>query len=602
MKKTKKISSLGILDIILNLELSQKEANKFNININQYKSIQDLKYLFQSNNNSSNQYNFNIIDSISLSSENDFINTLLYINRAYNNKSFIEFIMPNEIQFNENMEFIYKIIKYILDKNYFFIIENKITDFPSSIKFMIKIYKERPNEIIIKKEFQLFEKNNKNNNKISYNFFNEINYNFKLSDYFIFDFDSFNHLLKNYKNINLNIYNNLLTFLYDIIEQNKKIKIVTVLSKNIFDDKQMKQRIKKYMEIIELNDIIFSFKDDLNRFFLTYNSIYKRSSNNSSIYDQKYKSYINEAKDLILYDKDKYRKNYPRITILFNEFDYISIYIQNGLYMELDYIEIFFLNDVSKKCKNISEYNHYYYFFIGGFLSRFIYDKPFKVCCSAGQLLLNKILESNSINYINVDDYNICVPNKKKYIRQYSYKKFDRLPSKEYIKRNVTLSQEKQEKNKAKANIILRDKDNDKDNNNFYRNDLTNLKNRDFSCRHDLIIKEPNTEMTTLSLKRKLYFFKTSKNYNFKSNRNNSMTNVFNKNIIKKQSIKKDNKYRILKNFSMPFFDINDEKLKIKKTIKRPHSNYFRTKDKNKYKLNINNNNRIFNKYNYYYK
>ena len=100
MKKTKKISSLGILDIILNLELSQKEANKFNININQYKSIQDLKYLFQSNNNSSNQYNFNIIDSISLSSENDFINTLLYINRAYNNKSFIDLVNLSIIHLN----------------------------------------------------------------------------------------------------------------------------------------------------------------------------------------------------------------------------------------------------------------------------------------------------------------------------------------------------------------------------------------------------------------------------------------------------------------------------------------------------------------------
>ena len=559
MKKTKKISSLGILDIILNLELSQKEANKFNININQYKSIRDLKYLFQSNNNSSNQYHFNIIDSISLSSDNDFINTLLYINRAYNNKSFIEFIMPNEIQYNEDIQFIYKIIKYILGKNYFFIIENKITDFPSSIKFMIKIYKEKPNEIIIKKEFQLFEKNNKNNNKISYNFFNEINYNFKLSDYFIFDFDSFNHLLKNFKNINLNIYNYLLTFLCDIIEQNKKIKILTVLSKKIFDDNQISQKIKKYMEIIELSDIIFSFKDDLNRFFLTYNSIYKSSSNTSSIYDQKNKSYINEAKDLILYDKDKYRKNCPRTTILFNEFDYISIYIQNGLYMELDYIEIFFLN-ISKRCKNISEYNHYYYYFIGGFLSRFIYDKPFKVCSSAGQLLLNKILESNSINYINVDDYNICVPNKKKYIRQYSYKKFDRLPSKEFIKRNVTLSQEKQEKNKTKANIILGDKDNDTDNNNFYRNNLTNLKNIGFACRNDLIIKEPNNEII-FGLKRKLDFSKTSKNFNFKSNKNNSMTNIFNKNIIKKKSIKKDKKYRrILRNFSMPFFDENDEK------------------------------------------
>ena len=597
MQQTKKISSIGILDIILNLELSQIEANEYNININKYKSINDLQNLFQTKNNISNEYNFNVIDHISLSSDNNLINALLYINRAYNNKSFIEFIMPNEIQFNEDIKFIYKIIKYILGKNYFYIIENKITEIPSSIKFIIKIYKEKTNEIIIKKEFQLFEKNNINTKKNLYNFFNEINYNFKLNDYFILDLDSFNNMLLNSKNTNIKIYNNLISFLYKIIEQNDNIKILTILNKNIFDDNKITKKIKYYMEIIELTDIIFSFKDGLNRFLQTYNSIYKKSSNNSSFYEQKNKKNLCDSKDLILYNKDKYRKNHPRTTILFNEFDYISIYIQNGINMELDYIEVFFLN-IFQKNINFSKLNNYYYYFIGGFLSRFIYDKPFKICSSAGQLLLNKILRTNLINYINVDDYNICVPNKKKLLRQYSYNKLEKLPTKEYNIRNDILSQEK---HKTKKNIFFNDKDSE---NYFHRKNVSYLNKLGFIYRNDLLINEPNTRVT-INLKKNHYFFKTPNTFNIKTNKNYSMINIFNRNEIKQQPSKK---YKITRNFSMPFFDIDDKTVKKKNEITmkriniRPKSNYCNRKNKTKYRLKINNNkSQIFYKYKNYW-
>ena len=44
-------------------------------------------------------------------------------------------------------------------------------------------------------------------------------------------------------------------------------------------------------------------------------------------------------------------------------------------------------------------------YFIGGFLSRFLYNKSFKLSCFAGQLLINKIIKLNSFKFINVDDY-----------------------------------------------------------------------------------------------------------------------------------------------------------------------------------------------------
>ena len=100
----KKLCSLGILDIDINLTLTQSEADKYNFNIDNYNEVSDLKNLFypeeDSNENNTNSNVNNEIDyfnHIYLSSENNLINTLLYINRAYKLKTFIEFIMTNKL-------------------------------------------------------------------------------------------------------------------------------------------------------------------------------------------------------------------------------------------------------------------------------------------------------------------------------------------------------------------------------------------------------------------------------------------------------------------------------------------------------------------------
>ena len=597
MHQPKKICSLGILDINLNLELSQKEATLYNFNINKYNSIRDLQNMFLLKNNYNSQLAFNIVEHISLSSNNNLINALLFINRAYKNKSFIEFIMPNEMEFNDDNKFFAKIIKYILDKNYFFIIENKIANIPSSIKLIIKIYKDKSNEIISKKEFQLFEKNNIKINNYTENIFNEINYNFKVNDYFILDLDSFNNHLWENKDTYLDFYSNLISFLYNIIEQNNKIKILTIISRNKFDDKNLLNKLKFYMEIIELSDIIFSFKDNLNYFFQMYNSVYNDSNYDFYIMQQNYKNNKDNTKDLILYDKNKYRKKIPRISILFNEFDYISIYIQKGKNMDLDYIEIFFFNLI-KEYNNISDLNNYYYYFIGGFLSRFVYDKPFKICSSAGQLLLSKIFNSKIINCINVDDYNISVPNKKRLINKDNLKTLEKLPIKEF---DISLNISHNKKN----NIFINNNESD---NYFYKNNLEYLKKIGFINRNNIIIKDPNSEIN-LNYKNKYNLFKTSNNYHLNMvNKNKSMINLFEK-YKKKRIIKKESLPKMVRNSSMTLFNINVKNSNIKinrkyrvnftKKNERPKSNYCRNKNGSKYNLRLNNNSQF--PYNYKY-
>ena len=545
MELPKKICSFGIFDINLNLELSQKEASEYNFNINKFNSVEDLKDLYYSNNSSvnNNELNSDILNHISLTSDNNLINSLLFINKSNKYKSFVEFIMFNQLNFSKKTKFIYELIKYVLDKNYFYIIENKICDILSSIKFIIKIFQDNSNEILYIKEFQLFEMNdievnankiynkniNKNflNSKLKTNIFKEINYNYSKSDYFIIDLDAINNIfiISNYNSFDY--YIDLILFLNKIVEQNKNIKIITIISKNIFDNINLPNNLDNYKDIIDLSDIILSFKDNLNYFFKEYNS--KQAELKNNILNSKEKNKNNKAsekltlnkndifmKDLILDDKGKIRKYIPRISILFNEFNYISIYIQSGSNMKLDYIEIYFLKNNNYITKLG---NKYYYYFIGGFLSRFLYNKSFKLSCSAGQLLLNKIIKLNSVKFISVDDYNVIVPNRKTIL-------------------NLKLKENNLDSNYKEYKFNY--------NNSFYDNNFKDFQNNNNIqlkklklLSNSIILKESNSEKF-IKLKKNNLSYKTT---NFK--KNNSLINIKDKDKIR------ENKNRILPRISI---------------------------------------------------
>jgi len=593
MELPKKICSFGIFDINLNLELSQKEASEYNFNMNNYNYIEDLKNIFYPINYSvnDNEFNFDILNHISLTSDNNLINSLLFINKANKYKSFVEFIMLNQLKFSKKNKFIHELIKYVLDKNYFYIIENRICDIPSSIKFIIKIFKDNSNEILHIKEFQLFEMNdieinvneidkqniNKNilNSKLKINIFKEINYNYSKSDYFIIDLDSINDILNIYNYDNFDYYVDLIFFLNKIIEQNKSIKIITIISKNILDNVKLSNNLVNYKDIIDLSDIIFSFKNTLNNFFKEINSkqdelknsiIYSKENNKNNKTSRKLNiKNVNFTKDLILDDKEKIRKYIPRISILFNEFNYISIYIQTGSNMKLDYIEIFFLKNNNNN-NNTKLGNKYFYYFIGGFLSRFLYNKSFKLSCSAGQLLFNKIIKLNLSKFTNVEDYNIIVPNRKRVL-------------------NLKL--------KSKENSFELNFQDNKFNNNksFYVNDFKEYLNnnvkqlRKLKLVNSIILKESNSEKF-IKLKKNNLSYKTS---NFK--KNNSMINI-----------KDNNKIRENKNRILPMISIGstsnihcDKKYNLKKSISNNINNINLIKRNKKCKIKYRNEDNIFN-------
>ena len=467
----KKLCSLGILDININLTLTESQAENYNFNIDDYNTVLDLKNIFYPDEEPEIEIDY--FKHIYISSDNNIINTLLYINRAYKSKTFIEFIMPNKLDFSDNTKFIHNLLIDICNRNYLFLIENKLIDIGSNIKFNINIINDDTKENVEYKTFDLFEMNDiemkltegESNDELEYKEFN-LDYNFDKVEYFLIDLFSFKEML--YKNKF-----DMEKFLYKIMNNNKQIKIILIINENCFIGYDFTSLIEKYREIIELSDIIFCNRNELNYFYRTYNnlrnysidllnrsninyskitssnkSINNTSSNmnniNNNILPNSNRDLImkkipynlvnnnneNSNYDLVVFDNEKHRKNISRISILFENFFSLTIYEQIGTYMEVDTKETFYFKlKEDKQNFFIKEGEKIYYIFIGGFLSRLIHTKSFRVCFYAGYLLLEKIMKNNLKKKIvfKIDDYNVLVPNEKKSFKEKMIKQNEKI-------------------------------------------------------------------------------------------------------------------------------------------------------------------------------
>ena len=402
-----KLCALGNLDLEINLTLRLSEAELFKFEINEINKSIDLKEIFY---NKKEEIKVNYLDYISLSSKNDFMNTILFINRAYKDKIFVEFIMLNQLEFKKETFFLKDLIKQICMKNFIFLIENKIFDIPCNIKFNIKILEDDYDKIISFKSINLFEKNSEieEDEEDNFNLFNKINYNFSNTQFFLSNFtDLIKYKKEEYEEISL--------FFKNLIQNISTIKIISILnsSKNLFSEITYLDLLK---DIIEYSDYIFSEKKFLNEFYKIYYQVYNIKISNE------------EKLDYILKDKDKKRKGIERITILIEEnLESFQIYIQKGLKMEMTYNEyfsgkiIYKNNNEEKENENKKILNSKKKLlngiFIGSFLSRLLNNKTIKTCITAGCLSIKNMIEmlKNKIDYItDIDLFNVIVPYKKK--------------------------------------------------------------------------------------------------------------------------------------------------------------------------------------------
>ena len=477
---SKKLCSLGILDININLFLYESQMMDIDLKLDSYNSIDDLPNLFeklnstlisQKNKNMNEKeeeksfHYFNYENIIKLDSDNCLINSLLYINKAYKNKTFIEFIIPDKIEFNDKNIFLKNFLDEILTKNYLFIVENdKIKNNFSKVNFVIKIVDDIHDKIKLTKKFEIIGNSGISSEKSVYSseenedfeklFLNQFNYNFNRIDYFLIDLKQIRKILMKEENIH--------TFLLKIIKAFPKLKIILIIDENIIKENFSKEEIIYLKKYLELCDIIFSFKNNINNFLRFYYSSIKREitdKNPSKIFFWLNNNNFNLNNiDLITKDYNKFRKNIPRISIILDEFNLVHIYEQDIINKNISFNKFYRLSitqdEITEEKNNymISNADKLYHIFIGGFLSRFLYNKLYDICFEAGNLLLKKALKILSKNEIDIehDLFNVKVKNN-------GYKIIEKMKNDIKKENNFVLDCTNKEKSKQKEYNILTD-------------------------------------------------------------------------------------------------------------------------------------------------
>ena len=580
-----RLSAIGNLDIEINFILRLSEAKYMKFDISKIKSPVDLKEVFCSEENinyDEEKPKINYLDYISLSSKNDFITTLLFINRAFKNKTFVELIMLNQIEFRNETSFLKGLIRKICVKNYFFLVENKIFDIPSSIKFNIKILNDDNDDIISSKSFQLFERNASvyNDEEKDLNLFDKINYNFDNTQFFIANFSEF---IK-YKNDDCE---EISLFYKNLISNASNIKIITIFNENCINTLSEIQVLDLFKDILSYSDYIFSDRKTLNNFYIYYNKIY--NDNN----------YINEENDdLILKDNEKKRKLIERITILLEDLDLFQIYIQKGIKMELIFNESYTGNLIWKSQNEEKEINNIKLInsnkkllngiFIGSFLSRLLYGKTMKTCITAGCLSVKNMLGmiKNNINYItDIDLYNVVVPfrkqSKRELIEKELYENQLKLFKQEkgFVLDCTNINASKKKEYNPLMDIYCQ-------NFVFSKNNFTNLKKLGFINKKGNILKDPD-------------LIQNKKYYNT-NNQNNKLdffapNNIFKNDLLKtkKKQIEGSIYNRTLSSFKSkrPETSINEMSKTNYKRIKTGHNSRrnFLMKNLHTFPLMVNN-------------
>ena len=477
---SKKLCSLGILDININLFLYESQMMDIDLKLDSYNSIDDLPNLFeklnstlisQKNKNTNEKeeeksfHYFNYENIIKLDSDNCLINSLLYINKAYKNKTFIEFIIPDKIEFNDKNIFLKNFLDEILTKNYLFIVENdKIKNNFSKVNFVIKIVDDIHDKIKLTKKFEIIGNSGISSEKSVYSFednedfeklfLNQFNYNFNRIDYFLIDLKQIRKILMKEENIH--------TFLLKIIKAFPKLKIILIIDENIIKENSSKEEIIYIKKYLELCDIIFSFKNNINNFLRFYYSSIKREitdKNPSKIFFWLNNNNFNLNNiDLIIKDYNKFRKNIPRISLILDEFNLVHIYEQDIINKNISFNKFYRLSitqdEITEEKNNymISNADKLYHIFIGGFLSRFLYNKLYDICFEAGNLLLKKALKILSKNEIDIehDLFNVKVKNN-------GYKIIEKMKNDIKKENNFVLDCTNKEKSKQKEYNILTD-------------------------------------------------------------------------------------------------------------------------------------------------
>ena len=129
-----KVLGIGDIDYEFSIDLTQAEANYLNFDIDRVRSLQDCKTLLEQE---------EVREKMTISSKNNLINLLLFLNKTNSNKTFVEFLSLNSLSLSNDMVFLKDKVKTDFDDNFLFLIESSLIA-PCKFKLQINVENKQP--------------------------------------------------------------------------------------------------------------------------------------------------------------------------------------------------------------------------------------------------------------------------------------------------------------------------------------------------------------------------------------------------------------------------------------------------------------------------
>jgi hypothetical protein len=376
--------SLGALDLEFTLTLTEEEALLYEINHEDIKSLKDCEKFLNKT------FEKKITDYIGLTSKNSTINTLLFMNKANHNKTFIEYITLSNFNLEEEESFMNEIIHTVTDSNFFFInYQNIYPHVPNKITFSIKI--EGKDDIVFPLVPRPQSPNETEDNFKPINYlFEGIKQELQSRKYFYVDLNDI---------IKLSAYDiSLLQFCYflnGLTVLNRDINVIISFPNMVeHTDFLTFDAINNISEIFSLTDtFIFEKREALDLFELI------NQFNDIEIIKEK----KNKVEWIFLKDIKRVRTVHPKIGVFFKEMEKVSVLEQENesnliLFhkdFELDTIPPGISKVLRDDYKKLLAINNSFLrsTFLGGFLSRKVYRKSFQTCFTAGCETIKRMIE-----------------------------------------------------------------------------------------------------------------------------------------------------------------------------------------------------------------
>lgn len=299
-----RLLGLGQMAMDLTLNLPPSWLEHYKIYPDTIKTAKDLEVITK---------NKDLWDTIQISSTDQLINTLLYLNKTSVTKYFVELITLNAIQLSAEEEFLKEMLTYVTEHHLIFLLETPILKTGAKITFHIKSEKTVLTSIPI----GTYDPNVKLEQP-DLDLFSQISCEYKEFDYLLTDLESL---------ISLNANDLQLSTVYDffrnLVSNYKKLKIVARYP-NIIKSASLVNLdfITAILDILSVSDIcLFEKKDALSLF----NMVNNLRSEDPTVeeYDEKYLEFL-----FLKYTKLA-RKGHPKVGLFLDEFQKVTI-IEKG--------------------------------------------------------------------------------------------------------------------------------------------------------------------------------------------------------------------------------------------------------------------------------